>query len=198
VKTIVVFVSIFIAGLLVGSMNKLPDLFEIESIKTITINGLLLFIGIGVGLDRRAFEQIRKMDIFTMLVPFLIAIGSLVGAGLAAMLMPLVGFRQGLAVGAGFGFYSLSSVIITDLSGAQLGAIALIANLTRELFTILLTPLIVRLFGRLAPIASAGATSMDVCLPVIQRFSGTRYTILAIISGVILTILVPILVPLFL
>lgn len=196
-KTTLLFVAIFAIGFGVGSADLLPDLIAFSAVKTVILNSLLLFIGIGVGLDQVAFGQLRRLDFFSALVPLLIALGSILGAGLAATFLPLVGFHQGLAVGAGFGFYSLSSIILTDLVSAELGAIALIANLSRELATILLAPLLVRLLGRLALVASAGATSMDICLPVIQRFSGNRYTVIAILNGVILTILVPLLVPIF-
>ena len=196
-KITIVFSCIFLAGVLAGSLNPLPNLIEIEGIKTVIVDVLLLLIGIGVGSDAASLTRLKSLDRLTFLVPFLIAAGSILGTGLVAFLLPLVGFRSGLAVGAGFGFYSLSSIILTDLQGAQLGAIALIANLTRELFTILFAPLLVKFFGQMAPIASAAATSMDITLPVIQRFSGAQYTLIAILSGVILTILVPILVPIF-
>jgi len=64
----------------------------------------------------------------------------------------------------------------------------------RELSTLMLAPLYVRLFGRLAPVAAAGATSMDTCLPVIMKYSGKEVAIIALFSGIALTIVVPFLV----
>ncbi len=194
-KSTLIFAGIFLAGLLIGSQNPFPDLMAVEGLKTCIVDVLLLLIGIGVGADVTTFTRLKKMDRSTLAVPFLIATGSILGTGLVAFLFPLVGFHSGLAVGAGFGFYSLSSIILTDLQGVELGTIALLANLARELFTILSTPLLVKWFGGMAPIASAGATSMDVTLPVIQRYSGSEYTLVAIFNGIILTLLVPILVP---
>ena len=43
-----------------------------------------------------------------------------------------------------------------------------------------------------------GAAGMDVCLPMIERTTNSIVTIYSFINGVILTILVPVLVPLML
>jgi uncharacterized membrane protein YbjE (DUF340 family) len=95
------------------------------------------------------------------------------------------------------GYYSLSSVILTHSRGIELGSIALISNILRELFTLLSAPLLVRIFGRLAPISAGGVTSMDITLPVIIRFSGKEYAALAVFHGAVLDPLVPLLVGAF-
>jgi uncharacterized membrane protein YbjE (DUF340 family) len=64
----------------------------------------------------------------------------------------------------------------------------------REVATLLMTPVLVKYFGKLAPIAAGGATSMDTTLPVIAKFTGTEYAIIAVFSGTVLTIIVPFLV----
>lgn len=87
--------------------------------------------------------------------------------------------------------YSLSSLLITRLSNETLGVIALLSNILREILTLLATPLLVQHFGKLAGIASGGATSMDTTLPVITRFSGKEWSIISVFSGVALTLLVP-------
>jgi uncharacterized membrane protein YbjE (DUF340 family) len=74
------------------------------------------------------------------------------------------------------------------------GVIALLANISREIITLLFTPLFVKIFGKLAPISAGGATSMDTTLPIISRFSGHDYAIVSVVHGTILTILVPFLV----
>jgi uncharacterized membrane protein YbjE (DUF340 family) len=72
--------------------------------------------------------------------------------------------------------------------------VALLSNIFREVATLLTTPILVRYFGKLAGIASGGATAMDTTLPVISRYSGKEYAIIALFSGIVLTILVPFLV----
>ncbi len=196
-KSTLVFFFIFLAGIVAGLLLNGDFTIETDFMKTVVLNGLLLFIGIGVGSDHHGLTELKKLGKRSLLIPVLVAVGSILGGGAVAFFLPTVKPLEGMSVGAGFGFYSLSSVILSDLKGAELGAIALVSNLSRELFTILFTPLLVKAFGRIAPIASAAATSMDVCLPVIQKYSGNAYTFTAVMNGITLSILVPVLVPIF-
>lgn len=101
-----------------------------------------------------------------------------------------------MAVGAGFGYYSLSSIIITEYKGAELGTIALLSNIMREIIALLVAPFLVRFFGRLAPIAVGGATTMDTTLPIITRYSGEKYIVVSIVHGCLLDFSVPFIVTL--
>jgi uncharacterized membrane protein YbjE (DUF340 family) len=76
-----------------------------------------------------------------------------------------------------------------------MGTIALLSNIMREIFTLLMTPFLVRIAGPLSPIASGGATSMDTTLPIISLYSGREFAVIALFSGIVLTVLVPFLVP---
>lgn len=55
-------------------------------------------------------------------------------------------------------------------------------------------PLYASFFGKFAPVSVAGINSMDVCLPVISRYSGKNIVPVAIIHGIILEISVPLLI----
>ena len=101
-----------------------------------------------------------------------------------------------MAVGAGFGYYSLSSIIITEYKNAELGTIALLSNIMREIIALLAAPFLVSFFGKLAPISVGGATTMDTTLPIITRCSGQEYVIVSIFHGCTLDFLVPFLVTL--
>lgn len=96
-----------------------------------------------------------------------------------------------LAIDSGFAYYSLSSIFITEYRGAELGTIALLANIIREMTTLLLTPLIAKRFGPLAPISSGGATTMDTTLPIITQTVGQRYVALSIYHGFVTDFTVP-------
>jgi len=102
-----------------------------------------------------------------------------------------------LAVGSGFGYYSLSSILITQYKGAELGTIALLSNIIREVMTLLFAPWMVKYFGKLAPISAGGATTMDTTFPVIVRYSGKDYAIVSIYQGFIVDFTVPFLVTFF-
>jgi len=82
-------------------------------------------------------------------------------------------------------------IIITEYRGAELGTIALLANIIREMITLLLTPLLAKWFGPLAPISSGGATTMDTTLPIITQTVGQRYVALSIYHGFVTDFTVP-------
>lgn len=112
----------------------------------------------------------------------------------------ILGHRQlsdCLAVGSGFGYYSLSSIFITQYRGAELGTIALLANIFREILTLLGAPLLAKYFGKLAPISVGGATTMDTTLPIITRYSGESFIIVSIFHGFCVDFSVPFLVTFF-
>jgi uncharacterized membrane protein YbjE (DUF340 family) len=125
------------------------------------------------------------------------AAGTLAGVAVISLLLPHRTVADCLAVGSGFGYYSLSSIFITQYKGAELGTVALVANIMREICALLLAPLLVRYFGKLAPISVGGATTMDTTLPIITRCSGEEYAIVAIYHGCIMDFSVPFLVTLF-
>ena len=84
------------------------------------------------------------------------AVGTLAGAALSTLLLPPLTAGDTMAVGAGFGYYSLSSIFIADFRGAELGTVALLCNVMRELFTLLAAPLVARWFGPLAAVSIGG------------------------------------------
>ncbi|MCF0160822.1 MAG: lysine exporter LysO family protein, partial [Bacteroidaceae bacterium] len=92
----------------------------------------------------------------------------------------------------------LSSMIISNAKGPELGTIALMANIIREVITLLGAPLLVRIFGRLAPISSGGATTMDTTLPIITETCGNQFVMVSLFHGFVVDFSVPFLVPLFL
>lgn len=110
-----------------------------------------------------------------------------------------------MAVGSGFAYYSLSSILITQFKepsigmqlATELGTIALLSNIIREMMALVGAPLIRRYFGKLAPISAAGVNSMDVLLPSITRCSGKEVMPIAICHGILVDLSVPFFVNLF-
>ena len=110
-----------------------------------------------------------------------------------------------MAVGSGFAYYSLSSILITQLkeptigmqAASELGTIALIANILREIYALLGAPLFRKYFGRLAPICAGGATTMDTTLPIITKYSGNDLVFVSILHGILVDFSVPFLVSFF-
>ncbi|MGQ9502019.1 MAG: lysine exporter LysO family protein [Anaerolineae bacterium] len=194
-KTSFIILVCFVAGILTGRLAPLSSSLALNHYTVYLLCALLLFVGISIGGDGHFWQTIRQQDNLRLaLLPLLVVIGTLTGVAAASLLLPTLTLRDALAVGAGFGYYSLSSVLLTQTRGETLGVIALLANLMREIATLVFAPLLVHWFGKLAPIACGGATAMDSTLPIIVRFSGKEYSIVALFSGIVLTAAVPFLI----
>ncbi len=194
-KNSLLILASFVAGLLGGWLSLLPGFLLNEDLALYALYVLLFLVGIGLGSDTRAWTIIRDQRLKVLLVPLAVVVGTFVGVGVCSLALPGIGLRESLAVGAGFGYYSFSSLIIKEISGPALSVVALLSNISREVITFVVTPILVKYVGRLAPIASGGATAMDVTLPIITEFSGKDYAMISVVSGLVLSLLVLFLVP---
>jgi uncharacterized membrane protein YbjE (DUF340 family) len=104
---------------------------------------------------------------------------------------------KGLALSAGFGWYSLSGVLISDMGDAMLGSAAFLANMIREALALVLIPVLAVTRRPYTAIGVGGATAMDVTLPLIEQCIGPDAVPVSFTSGAVLSMLVPVLVPLF-
>lgn len=186
--------SVFVVGMLLAYLGVLPPIMAQYDLSTIALYFLMFMVGVSIGADEHVVAILKSVSFKIVLVPIGVVVGTIIGAFLVSFLVRGIDTKNVLAIGSGFGYYSLSSIFIGKISGNQMGVVALLANMIRELSTLMLAPLYVRLFGRLAPVAAAGATSMDTCLPVIMRYSGKEVAIIALFSGIALTVVVPFLV----
>ena len=158
---------------------------------------LMFCVGVTLGNDRTLAERVRRLDPRLALLPVATAVGTLAGATLAAPLLGGWSLTDSLAVGAGFGYYSFSSIFIADLRGPELATIALLCNVMREIFTLLAAPLVARWCGPLAAVSIGGATTFDTTLPVITQAAGRPYAVVSIFHGCALDFSVPFLVTFF-
>ena len=158
---------------------------------------LMFCVGMSIGSDTKMLKSFKSVNPRLMMLPVMTIVGSLAGTAAASALLPHRHFFDCLAIGSGFGYYSLSSIFITEYKGAELGTIALIANIMREILTLLCAPLLVKFFGKLAPISMGGATTMDTTLPIITRTSGQDFVIVSIFHGFCVDFSVPFLVTFF-
>jgi uncharacterized membrane protein YbjE (DUF340 family) len=193
-KNSLIIVGFFAAGIILSLVSLVPSFVLKNDLSSYALYLLMFLVGASIGVDKKAWEILKNARLKIILVPLTVIVGTLIGAAFVSVFIKDISLRESLAVGAGFGYYSLSSIFIGQISGKTLGVVALISNISREVITLLGTPLLVKCFGKLAPIASGGATAMDTTLPIITKFTGKEYAIIAIFSGVVLTILVPFLV----
>lgn len=186
-------------GLVLGYLGLMPEGYGRHADELITwaVNLLLLAVGVDLGRQQGTWRELALLGPGAFLVPLGVTVGSLAGAALAGLALGL-SWNEGAAVGAGFGWYSLSGVLITQLHSVRLGTVAFLSNVLRESLSIIILPWVYRYLGTLAAIAPGGATTMDVTLPVIVKVAGQEAGPVAFASGFILTLLVPLLVPLLL
>ena len=190
-KSSLIALSIFLLGLVLGYAGFLPELLLNPAIPLFVLFVMVLFVGIGLGFSTDCWEVLRRMHWRILLVPAACIIGTYAGGLTVSIFLPEHSVWHLLAVCSGFGYYSLSSFIIAGAGLPVLGSIALLSNIIREVATLLMTPILVKLLGPLAPIGTAGATSMDTCLPVILKNTNEAYGLISIFSGTVLTLLVP-------
>ena len=194
-RSSLIIISFFVAGLLLAYWGVLPEGLADGDLSMYALYLLMFLVGISIGSDMKALRALKEQHWRILLVPLATILGTLGGSALVSLFLPGRTLWDCLAVGSGFGYYSLSSVFITEYRGAELGTV--VANIVREIITLLGTPLLVCWFGRLAPICSGGATTMDTTLPVISRFSGKEFVVVSIFHGFVVDFSVPFLVTFF-
>lgn len=184
----------FAVGMLWGLSGRVTIILPDTDLGTYALYLLMFLVGIGIGADGRSFFVLKKLGIRVLVVPMATIIGTFTGILFVMIFIQTISLKEALAVGAGFGYYSLSSILISEIHSEALGVTALLSNITREVITLLLAPLMVTYFSKISPITAAGATSMDTTLPVITTVSGKEYAVISLFHGIVLTILVPLLV----
>jgi len=190
-------VGFFVAGIMVAVMKLLPWNGDMGTVSYLTLCALIFLVGFMIGNDVEIVKKIKTLNRLYMLLPLMTIVGTLAGCAITTLLLPHRSLADCLAVGSGMGYYSLSSVLITQYRGPELGAVALLANIVREVFTLLGAPLMVRWFGKLAPISVGGATTMDTTLPILTNVCGKDLVIVSIFHGFIVDFSVPFLVTFF-
>ena len=196
-KGSLIIVGFFALGIVAGLLSIVPQSFVESDVSYYALCALMFCVGIGIGSASGILSSFRKVNPRLMLLPLMTIFGTLAGTAAAALLLPHRHLFDCMAIGSGFGYYSLSSIFITEYRGAELGTIALLANIMREILTLLCAPLFARWFGKLAPITMGGATTMDTTLPIITRASGQDFVVVSIFHGFCVDFSVPFLVTFF-
>lgn len=198
-------VAFFAVGCVAGWLGLFPASFTDGDFSMYVLYALMIQVGMSIGSDKKLREILCSLRPKLLLLPLGTIVGTLIFVAAASPFIGGIILPDSLAVGAGFGYYSLSSVLITQIKeaaagasfAAQLGTVALMANIMREVITLLFAPAICRVFGKLAPISTGGATSMDSTLPVITSVCGKEMVFISIFHGVLVDFSVPFLVTFF-
>lgn len=188
-------ISAVVAGIVSGTFLPQSVAGSLETFTTLALCVLLVGIGIDLGRSKnRIRTNLAAMGWHILYIPLLVAIGSISGTIISGLLlrMPL---NESAAIGAGFGWYSLSGVLLAQIHNVETGALAFLTNVSREIIALLTIPLLAARVGFITSIAPGGATTMDTTLPLIAKSTDNSTAVIAFINGLILSMLVPILVP---
>lgn len=189
-------ILILLAGVALGALNLLPEAFF--SVSDMALKGalilLFLCIGLDMGQEERLWTSLKKMDWRTMSLPVACFVGSITG-GILTGLAVGIPLAVSAAASAGCGYYSITMILLKEVSTLDAATLGFIANLLRELTIIIGMPLVVRLFGKNGAIGAAGATAMDTALPFIVKSAGKDIAVLSFVSGVVLTLIIPLAIP---
>jgi uncharacterized membrane protein YbjE (DUF340 family) len=183
-----------VAGAALALLTPLFSWFN-DSITNTTLYVLLFMVGV-----QMIQSNTDMISVFKNPISILLPIGTVAGSLGASCLIPLVSevsLFESLSIASGFGWYSLSGVLIAELGDPILGSVAFLSNLFRESIAFLMIPLLASYGKKHAAISVGGATSMDVTLPIIEKSCGAAFVPLSLAHGILLTLIVPFLVPLF-
>lgn len=194
--TFLVIGAIIVGALLGYFFLPLEMVGYLDTVTTVALSLMLVGVGLDLGSQRQTWIRLRALGWRVLLVPALVAVGSLFGAVVGGFLLGLP-VNESSAIGAGFGWYSLSGVLIAKIYSVEIGALAFLTNISRELIAFILIPILAVKMGNLTAISPGGATTMDTTLPLIAKSTDADTTVIAVVNGTTLSALVPFLVPLF-
>jgi uncharacterized membrane protein YbjE (DUF340 family) len=191
----IIFIFVF-AGMAAGYW-VIPDYYISisEPILILGLSVLLFFVGLEMGIEGSAVQMVKKAGIKILIYPLAVILGTLIFAAGASLFLPITA-REAMAVSSGFGWYTLAPVILMDYS-TEISAISFMHNVMREFIGLLLIPFAAKYIGFIETAALPGAGAMDVFIPIIEKATSKDIVIYSFVIGVILSISVPILVPLF-
>ncbi len=204
----IVILCSFLLGVFLIVGGVLPvSLYEIdlEKVSSYVLYALLFVVGVNIGVDSSLMQMVRKLPRKVLFLPLIAFAGTVVGSVIAfyllrisGLLLPELSLYKILTLDAGMGYYSITTIMVGQVWGAEIASIALLVNLLRELTTIVCAPLLSRMFGRYAATSLGGATSIDTSLPVIMKTDGNVISTVAVYSGMFFTIAVPLILSLLL
>lgn len=191
-----VILGFFTLGIILGLAGLTAGQSIVHKLSFWSLCILMAMVGMSVGGNPELVSSIRSMNPRIALLPIATILGTYAGCIIVNLFLGH-SIADVLAIGSGFGYYSLSSVLISSSRGPHLGSIALISNIIREVFTLLCAPFLARIAGPLAPISSGGATTADTTLPIISSCCGDKFVLISIFHGFAVDFTVPFLVTLF-
>ena len=183
-----------VGGLLFGYLFLDTGVKDTLDLILMSALDVIFIAGIEIGSNRGILKRICNLHsaLLAFAIPLAVACGSICGAPLLGHIAGLSAYDS-LLVGGGLGWYSFSSVVISAMYSTEIGTVAFLANMMREISGFFLIPLLVRVHKFLA-LAPSGAATMDSGLPVVIKYTNLHVGMYSFINGLVLTLIVPVLI----
>ena len=185
-------VALVIIVLLLGILYGYNDLHFVDFIvnnEKYIFDFLIIIVGFSIGMNKGVLSKMKQYGLKIFIVPLGIIIGTILGGILCSFILNM-DMNVTTAIACGMGWYSLSGLMLTNLTNATIGSITFLSNLMREILTYISVPILAKKTNYLTAIAPAGATSVDTTLPIISKCTDDETTIFAVINGLICSTLV--------
>jgi len=167
----------------------------VDRLSSVCLYALVFLIGIEVAFSKNTFKIIKNIGKSVLLTVAGTILGTAAGGLIMGFLLPFQ-MREVMSVAMGFGWYSFSAVILKEMAGAKVAALAFLTNIAREITAFILIPFIAKYINQISAVPPGGATSMDTTLTVVKRSCDEETVLISFAHGFLLTAVVPLLVPL--
>jgi uncharacterized membrane protein YbjE (DUF340 family) len=156
---------------------------------------IILYVSVGISLssNKKVFKYIKILGFRVIYISIAVIAGSLVGGFVSGTLLGIP-LHISVMSASGMSYYSLTGAYMTQVYGIQAGTYGFVVNVMREFFTVLLLPFLIKI-SMGSPIASGAAGNMDTMLVPVTKVVGAELGLVTLITGVILTFVVPFILP---
>jgi len=193
-KSMIKYMSPFVLGWLLGALihfntQSLVNLIDYELYILASILGYIMGKEFNLGLILNSSRNALLSILITIIGDIIVA--------LIIFVTHIANLPIALAITLASGWYSYVGPLVAVTTNPYLGTLAFLINFLREQLTYVLIPVLLKLkFEPRSAIAVGGATAMDTTLPLYVETLGKEYALSAMVSGVILTLVIPIILPL--
>lgn len=191
---IVIMPGAIIIGILLGYF-VLTDISEDFLGRALDISLVLLYISVGVSMasNKAVFGYVKKLGLRILFIPLAVFVGCILGGAVSGLIL---GVPLDIATisASGMGYYSLTGAYLTETMSIEAGTYGFIVNVSRDVLTVMLMPILSRL-SKGSPIASGAGGCMDTMLIPVTKAIGIELSVIAFLAGTIITLMVPVTLP---
>lgn len=205
IQSTLIILGLVALGMIIGYLLILKAMPQkIEGFDFITEYSLVIFlcillflVGFDLGISGNVVSSIKTVGFRVLAFPFAAVIGSLVIGTITGMVLGF-SLREGLAISAGFGWYTYAPTVIASAGSQYMvaSAVSFMHNVIREVGGIVLIPILAKKIGYIEVAAIPGVAAMDVCMPIVERSCRQDTVVYSLAIGFLMCIVTSMVVPL--